>query len=56
MALGRESEIGSIEVGKLADMIILNADPLADIKNCRSIEWVIKGGAAYRPSDLAFSN
>lgn len=56
IALGRDSEIGSIEVGKLADMIILSADPLADIKNCRSIEWVIKGGEVFRPIDLALSN
>ncbi len=37
-------EIGSVEVGKLADLIILNADPIADIRNARDIQVVLKGG------------
>ena len=42
--LGREHEIGSIEVGKIADMVLLNADPSIDIRNVRRIEKVWKGG------------
>jgi len=42
--MGRERDMGSIEVGKLADMVLLTADPLADISNAASIEMVIKGG------------
>ena len=53
IALGREEDLGSVEVGKLADLVVLNADPTADVKNCRQIEWVIKGGAVHRPRQLA---
>ena len=53
IALGRQADLGSIEVGKLADMVVLNADPTADVRNCREIEWVIKGGWVYRPRQLA---
>jgi len=37
-------EIGTIEEGKWADLVILNADPLEDIRNTRDIWMVIKGG------------
>jgi len=47
LALGWEADVGSIEVGKLADFVVLNADPAADIRNCRSIEFVVKGGTIY---------
>ena len=42
--LGKERELGSIEEGKLADLLLLRADPLADIANTQEIELVIKGG------------
>ena len=42
--LGRERELGSIEVGKIADMVLLDADPSVDIKNVRRIAKVWKGG------------
>ena len=42
--LGADEEIGTIEEGKWADLIILNADPLEDIRNTREIWKVIKGG------------
>ena len=50
--LGREKEQGTIEAGKLADLLILEADPLADIRNIRRINRVIKAGVIYDPSDL----
>src|SRR4029077_7969188 len=40
----RINDIGSIEVGKLADIDIVNADPLQDIKNLRNLDTVIKDG------------
>ena len=39
-----DSEIGTVEPGKLADMVILRADPLADIRNTKAIDEVIRGG------------
>ncbi len=50
--LGKERDLGSIEEGKLADMVLLNADPLADISNAARIELVIKGGTIIDRSIL----
>lgn len=51
-AIGRQKELGSVDVGKLADLVILSADPGTDVPNCREIDWVIKGGTAYKPRTL----
>lgn len=48
--LGKDDELGTIEPGKRADMLILAADPLADIRNTRTLETVIRNG---RPLDRA---
>lgn len=50
--IDREKDLGSIEEGKLADMLILNADPLADIANIRKIHRIVKGGVVYEQSQL----
>jgi imidazolonepropionase-like amidohydrolase len=42
--LGKERDFGSVEEGKLADLVLLNADPIADISNAQDIDMVIKGG------------
>ena len=42
--MGKEREIGSVEEGKLADLVLLSADPLVDISNTQKIEMVIKSG------------
>lgn len=42
--LGREAMQGTIEVGKVADMVLLGADPLEDIENTRVIEGVFAAG------------
>jgi imidazolonepropionase-like amidohydrolase len=44
-----ERELGTLEPGKLADLVVLDADPLADIRNTRRIVWVIRGGDVYSP-------
>jgi imidazolonepropionase-like amidohydrolase len=52
--VGVEDELGSIEVGKRADLVILDANPLADIRNTRRIRAVIQGGRTIdRPAILA---
>ncbi|MFN0178013.1 MAG: amidohydrolase family protein [Gemmatimonadales bacterium] len=43
-ALRMDREVGSIEPGKRADMVLLTADPTADIGNTRRIEWVMTAG------------
>lgn len=42
--LGLEKEIGSIELGKVADLVIVRANPIENIENIRQVEFVIKDG------------
>lgn len=42
--LGRLDDLGTIEAGKLADFVLLTADPTADINNTKAIDTVVKGG------------
>jgi imidazolonepropionase-like amidohydrolase len=51
-ALGKEDQLGTIERGKLADLLILDADPLAGIPNLRKIHLVVQGGKTYAPEAL----
>ena len=41
---GMEDELGSISEGKIADLVLLNANPIDDIKNAREVAMVIKNG------------
>lgn len=49
VALRRTSEFGTVAVGRRADLVVLDADPIADIRNTRQIGWVIQGGRLTRP-------
>jgi len=50
--LHQEKNIGSIEVGKQADMVVLDADPLADIGNTRRISCIIHKGMVCNPKTV----
>ena len=50
--LGAEEDIGSLEVGKYADILAVPTDPTTDIKALRQIQFVMKGGEVYR-NDMA---
>ncbi len=50
--LGRDRELGSIERGKLADLVVFDGDPTADVRNAQRIRWVMKAGALHRQSAL----
>ncbi len=50
--LGAEKDLGTIEVGKWADLIVLDADPLADIRNTRRIWQVVHNGRLIDRSEI----
>ena len=52
VAMHMEDRIGSVEVGKEADLLILTADPVADLTNTRAIEAVVLDGRVIRPREL----
>lgn len=51
--MGREKDLGSVAPGRLADLVILDRDPLADVANLEAIHRVVKGGRVYAPEELA---
>jgi Amidohydrolase family len=50
--LDRSHEFGTIAPGLAADLVLLSANPLADIRNVRRIERVVARGRVYEPPDL----
>ncbi|MCY4574433.1 MAG: amidohydrolase family protein, partial [Gemmatimonadetes bacterium] len=51
-AIGLAGDLGSLESGKLADLQVLNTNPLDDLENSVDIEYVMKNGRLYGAADL----
>lgn len=54
-ALGTEREFGTIETGRFADLIVVDANPLDDIRNLRRVSLVVKNGDVHPPAGRSFS-
>jgi imidazolonepropionase-like amidohydrolase len=47
-AMGRADSVGTLERGKFADLLVLEADPAADVRNVQRLRLVMKGGFVWR--------
>lgn len=54
LAIGGEAarQVGTIQVGRYADLVLLSKNPLEKIENLESVEWVMRGGRLWRPGQL----
>jgi len=51
-SIGLEKQVGSLEPGKLADLLVLNSNPVEDIQNSRDLLYVVKNGVVYSAETL----
>lgn len=51
--VGSENRLGTVEPGKEADLVLLSASPIDDIRNTRAIDLVVKRGTMFDPAELA---
>ncbi len=51
--MGREKDLGTVEKGKLADLLVVAADPAADIANLRQVRFVVRGGVLRPLAELS---
>lgn len=56
IALGIQNQYGTIAKGKIADLVILSADPSAEIRNTTKILYVVKGGKLYKREKVILPN
>jgi len=52
LAMARSKDLGTIEAGKIADLLVVGADPSAAIRNMREIRWVVRGGVVRAPAEF----
>jgi imidazolonepropionase-like amidohydrolase len=52
LAMGRAKDLGTIEKGKLADLLVVAGDPSSDVANLRNVRFVVRGGVVHRIEEL----
>ena len=53
--LGIDRDVGSLTQGKAADLVVIDGDPMQDVKNLRKVKWVFKDGVGYDSAALTDS-
>jgi imidazolonepropionase-like amidohydrolase len=47
-----DKEVGTVEAGKRADLVVIRGHPLEDIRNSRNVEYVVTNGTMYNAGEL----